>query len=314
MRSKLLTGAAVALAACGSAPAQAADRGDFTLGLGTRTPGAATTVRFDIVFRNPDDPNAKPPPITGGVYRLPAGLRIATDAVPQCTATDDELRSRGPDACPADSRVGAGTLRAITGFGPPADPADGDVTVFNGPGQMIEVVTAHGTTATVGFDRLTIDGNRLIAHPPSTPGGPPDGQTAIKEIHLLIDRTGYATTPPTCARSAGWEYGASLEFADGGRAEVSHVLPCTRVRPALALTTQPRRARAGRRTTFRFALRSSDAACVRGAKVRFAGRRAHTNARGLAAITTTLQRSRSYPISVSKRGCKTARGAVTATG
>jgi hypothetical protein len=62
----------------------------------------------------------------------------------------------------------------------------------------------------------------------------------------------------------------------------------------------------------RFAVRSASADCRRGAKVRFAGRRALTNARGRAAITTTLREARRYPVNVSKRGCRTARGAVTA--
>jgi hypothetical protein len=315
MRGKLqaaAAGAATALA-IGAAPALAADRAEVKVGLGTQTPGAGATLKFDIVFRNPDDPNGKPPVITGGVYRLPEGTRVNTGAVPQCTASDDELRARGPSACPAESRVGSGTLTAVTGFGPPTDPVSGDVHVFNGPGQIIEVVTAPGTEATAGFDRLTVSGSNLIAHPPSTPGGPPDGQTAIKEIHLTIDRAGYATAPPTCDRRAGWAYGGSLDFADGSHAEVAHVLPCTAVRPALALAMQPRRVRIGRSTTFRFVVRSSDAACVRGAKVRFAGKRARTSVQGLAAITTRLKRAGTYRVSVSKRGCRTARGSVTAT-
>src|SRR4051794_10178097 len=53
----LLTGAALALLA--PATAAAADRADFLLDMGTRAPGAGAALRFDVVFRHPDDPNAK---------------------------------------------------------------------------------------------------------------------------------------------------------------------------------------------------------------------------------------------------------------
>lgn len=315
MRGKLqrAAGATAAALVLGTAPAQAAERGDFVFELGTRTPGAGATMKFDVVYRDPDDPNAKPPPITAGTFRLPEGTRIDQDAVAKCRASDEELRAQGTSACPADSRVGGGTLTAVTGFGPPADPVTGQVTVFNGDGELIELVTVPDTGRTAGFDRLTVKGSTLTAHPPATPGGPPDGRTSIKEIHITVDRPGYAFAPPLCPGRDGWAYGASFEFGDGGKAEVARTLDCVAGRPALALSTQPRRARVGRRTTFRFALRSSSPACVRGAKVRFAGKRARTNARGLTAITTKLGAVRTYPVSVSKRGCKTARGTVVAT-
>jgi hypothetical protein len=308
-----LVAVAALMAVAAASPARAADRGDVVIDLGTTRPGADAVLGFDIAFRNPNDPNAKPPQITAATYRLPEGTSIASAATPQCRASNDQIQAQGPGACPADSRVGGGTLTAVTGFGPPADPAQTDVTLFNGPGQLIEVVTFAGTDQTAGVDRLTITGSTLTAHPPSTPGGPPDGQTTIRDIRTRLDRPGYVTSPPTCARGAGWPYSASFEFGDGGRAEIAHTLPCTAAAPRLGLSNVvPRRARVGRRTTFRFAAASTDPACVRGAKLRFAGRRAHTNARGIARVTTTLRRPGAYPLSVSHRGCRAARGAVTA--
>jgi hypothetical protein len=301
-----------------AAPAQGqGERGEFLLGLGTEEPGTATPVKFDVRYRNPDDPNGKPPSISGAEFRLPAGMRINTAAVPACTATDEQLRAQGTSACPAETRVGGGTLTAITGFGPPADPVAGEVTVFNGKNQLIEVVAAPGTDRVVGMDRLTVEGSTLTAHPPATPGGPPDGRTAIKDIRLTVDRAGYATTPPSCPADGRWRYGASFEFADGSKDQVAHTLACAArggegrsPRPAMKLTARPRKARAHRRTKFRFKVTSPARRCIRGAKVRFASKRARTNRRGRATITTTIHRARRLPMNVSKRGCRTARGTV----
>ena len=314
MRRKVQGAAGAVLMLMAIAPAaQAGERGDFTLDLGTRTPGAAATFTFDVAYRNADDPNGKPPPISGATFRLPAGTSIDQNAAAKCTATDEQLRAQGRNACPADSRIGGGTLTAITGFGPPADPINGDATVFNGNGEIIELVTLPGTNQTAGFDRLKVNGDVLTAHPPSTPGGPPDGRTAIKDIHLVVDRAGFAKAPPTCTRGKGWDYSASFEFGDGTRGEVAKTLACTATRPALALAAQPASIRAKRRTTVRFRVRSTSSDCIRGAKVRFASKRARTSARGIATITTTVGRARTLPVNVSKRGCKTARGTVAVT-
>jgi hypothetical protein len=289
-----------------------ADRGDFILDLGTHQPGGAATLRIDVVYRHPDDPNAKPPPITGAVFRLPAGTRIETAAVPRCTATDDDLRSRGTGACPPETRVGAGTLTAITGFGPPVDPVHGDVAVFNGQDQLIEVVTAPGTDRVLGTDRLTVAGSVLTAHPPATPGGPPDGQTSVTEIHLVIDRGGYATAPPDCPANRLWSYGATFEFADHGSHAESATLPCSRAAAPLRLVARPARVQVGRRVTMRFRASSPDPACVAGAAVRFAGQRVLTDARGRATVAVTLNRPGQRRASVAKPGCLPGRTAVTA--
>ena len=307
-----LTAIAVSLIA----PAAAvADRGDFEVDLGTGAPGAGTTaVKFHVVYRHPDDPNAKPPPITGAEFRLPSGTRINDDALPQCKASSDELRARGTSACPPESRVGGGTLTAITGFGPPADPVEGDVHAFNGDNELIEVVTATGTDRVLGMDRLTIEGSTLTAHPPSTPGGPPDGKTSVKEIRLTVDRPGWATTPASCP-AAGWTYGASFAFADGGTHAESAVLPCTQARvgaPRLSFASQPERARVGKPTRFKFRVRATNRRCISGAKVRFAGKRERTNSRGRVTIATTLKRAGAYRLSASHRGCRAARGSVAA--
>jgi hypothetical protein len=241
--------AATLAAGAGSAQGGETDRGGLDVTFSTRTAGAPTALGLHVLYKNPDDPNAKPPPITGAVFELAPGLRIDDTAVPRCLATDDELRARGRDACPAESRVGDGKLIAITGV-PGADPATTDVVAFNGDGEIVEVVFFEGTNVVAGMDRLTIDGSTLVAHPPATPGGPPDGRTAVREIRLELPlRIGaggraYVTAPATCATGT-WLSRASYEFADGGTTTVTSESPCT-PRPA-----KRKRARRGHGTRLR---------------------------------------------------------------
>jgi hypothetical protein len=282
------------------------DRGGYDLELSTQTPGASTGLAFHILYKHPDDPEAKPPAVTAAVFELPPGLRIDDDALPQCTATDEEFRMQGREACPAETHVGGGTLVAMTGA-PGADPVTTDVEAYNGDGELIEVVFFQDTNTVAGMDRLTIEDGRLVAHPPATPGGPPDGRTAVREIRLEVPaRTGasglpYVTAPPDCA-TGSWVSRAHYEFADGGKTVVTSEAPCTRDR-ALDVRVSPRRAYAGVRTTFRVAATSTRAGCARAARVRLGGHRTRTGRRGRARIRAKFARAGVRRVVVSKAGC-----------
>ena len=160
MRGKLQTAAGVAAAAARGRRARRPAQGGLR-GLRPR-PGHARAGRgSDAEVRSSS--TATPTTRTEsrrrsrrGMFRLPAGTRIDTNAVAKCTATDEELRAQGRRRpAPRARKVGAGTLTAVTGFGPPADPVAGEVTVFNGDGQLIELVTVPDTDRSAGFDRLT---------------------------------------------------------------------------------------------------------------------------------------------------------------
>lgn len=207
------------------------DRGRFHLGVGSPDPATATGLKFRVAYTNPKDPEAKPPPVTAATFRLPRGMQIDTAAVPRCEAGDDEIQALGRDACPADSQVGAGRLAARTGV-PGSDEVHTDVVAYNGADEIVEVVFFGGTNVVAGIDRLTIDGNVLSAHPPSTPGGPPDGRTAVQRIFLEVPlRVGsggdaYVTTPRRC-RHGRWKASADYEFADGGKTTVPSRTRCS---------------------------------------------------------------------------------------
>src|SRR4051812_10274610 len=115
LKRKLQVLAAATLLATGSAGATTGKRADFSLGFSTKARGARAALTLHVVYKAPGgDPNAKPSPIRKVVIRAPAGTRFHTAAVAKCTASDDELRAEGSGACPAESRIGAGKLRADT--------------------------------------------------------------------------------------------------------------------------------------------------------------------------------------------------------
>ena len=288
------------------------ERGGFDLALTTQQPGAVTGLDFHLRYTHPDDPEAKPPPLTGATFDLADGLAVDDSAVPRCDATDEEFRAQGRGACPVASRVGEGTLVADTGV-PGASAMTADIVAFNGDGQVIEVVFLPGTNVVAGMDRLTIEDGKLVAHPPSTPGGPPDGRTTIREIRLrLAERVGpdgrpYITTPPVCARGT-WVSRATYSFADGGGTKLRSAAPCER--PTLALAVRPRRLRAGRAAVLRVAVRSADRRCIAGAGVRLAGRSVRTGPGGRARLRVRLARPGVRDVVASKRGCEPARATV----
>lgn len=230
--SPLLAGLSFLPSAHATANGNAALRLRFT----TTATDASTGIRVDVQFGNPVGSPHKPSQLTGAVIRLPKGAVINTGARPQCTAPDAEMQVAGTLACPSDSQVGTGSLEGQTGFGPPVDPLVGDDTVFNGKGELIEVVTPPGAPApAAGVDHLTIKGRTLTAHPPSVPGGPPDYKTAIKRITFVIPAHGtggnaYITTPPSCPQSGRWRTRAIFYFADGTNNRVTADTPCEAAR------------------------------------------------------------------------------------
>jgi hypothetical protein len=206
---------------------------DFTNRLTSQARSSPTGVTVHVLFHRSDDPNAKPAALRSAVIHAPAGLRFDTGALDQCRASDTELNALGPNACPADSRLTVGSFSAMSGFGPPLDPIAGDDHVFNGPNQLIEVITAPGTPLSPAVDRLTISGSTLTAHPPSAPGGPPDGQMAVRSIDFAVPVRVAAgrsliTTPPTCPASGLWTSTGTFGFADGSSDTVASATPCTR--------------------------------------------------------------------------------------
>lgn len=214
-------------------PAAAAPRAELRVDLTSATPRTSSAFGLHVRFHPADGGDGKPSPVRGVTVTGPAGFAIDSAAAPTCRASDDELRLLGPSACPAGSQVGAGSYTAMTGFGAPVDPFTGDNRVFNARGSLIEVITVPGTPVSPGFDRLTVDGPTLTAHPPVTPGGPPDGETATRSVDFDIPARTAAghrliSTPRSCPASGRWRFTGAFAFADGARETVVALVPCLR--------------------------------------------------------------------------------------
>ena len=219
--------AATVMASAGGAAATTGKRADFSLGFSTKSRGARAALVLHVVYKAAGDPNAKPSPIRKVVVHAPTGTRFNTGAVAACKASDSDLQAQGSGACPPASRIGAGKLTADTGFGPPVDPVNSDLALFNSGTAIIEVVTAPGTDRVLGIDRLKISGSTLTGNPPTTPGGPPDGETAVRQIDFTIEKaTGYVTTPRTCPRSRRWVSRGTFGFADHAEETVTSMAAC----------------------------------------------------------------------------------------
>jgi hypothetical protein len=316
MRPSLLL-CGIAFLSALAAPAVAAES-DFSVRFDPAKPATRAAVRLHIVYRDPANPDGKPSPIRHLEITGPSGVAINTATVPRCDASDQQIQAQGPSACPPDSQVGTGTLTAVTGFGAPIDPFTGSVTIFNDGQGWIEVVQDQQSGATIADDRIRADGSTLTGNPPATPGGPPDGQTAVRTIDFAFPAsTGYFVTPPDCPRGGAWTWTAVFTFADGSTQRVQSVSPCQaagpvvvhpaprRRAPRLHLVASPRRVRIGWHE-FHFVVRSTSR-CRRGATIRFAGRRARTNRSGRAALRAHFSRSGRHRATVTHRGCTAAR-------
>src|SRR3954471_7559949 len=149
MKARLATAlgaVAFALLVCAPARAERGRLADFSLGLTTTAPAAPTGLEVHVLFHRAGDPKAKPAPLRTAVIHGAPGLAFDTGALRECAASDEELRARGSDACPGDTRLTVGSFSAVTGLGPPFDPLAGDDHVFNGTGQLIEIITVPGGT------------------------------------------------------------------------------------------------------------------------------------------------------------------------
>lgn len=199
-----------------SAPDDAPGPSEVVLAFSPAVPGTPTTFSLRAVYRSPSGPDAKPPALTSLRVQAPIGTRFDLAGTPACTATDVELRLLGPAACPAGSQVATGSLTAVTGIGSPIDPVPAALAVYNTGVGVVSTVSPLGLPVVVAIDRVTIGDDQLEAHPPPVPGGPPDFRTAVRTIEFTFPAaTGFVTTPPTCPDDGRWEYGTTIEFADG---------------------------------------------------------------------------------------------------
>jgi hypothetical protein len=228
--------AAAGAAAALPAAAYAGPRFDYKQVFTTARPGASTGIDTQILYKHPDDPNAKPIPVRQEVFTFPRGTRFDESVVPDCTVPDLVLRLQGESACPPESWIGGGhgntTMTGFPGAGETPiranafDYGSGAFRVLGGPEQFPLRLVAHGQR----------EGRIRTVDIPPGPGGPPDGESALRRIHNVFparslgDRA-YVRTPRRCPSTGVWTFKARLTFADGGVERNVYRMPCRRKPP-----------------------------------------------------------------------------------
>jgi len=224
----LILALASAVTAIAPATAHAGPRADYKQAFTTPVPGASTGTDTQILYKNPSDPNAKPIPVREEVFTFPAGTQWDSSVVPDCTVSDLELELFGKSACPADSWIGGGQGDTImTGFG---GETALDVDGFDNDAGVRLLGGAHPfgpRQATRAIRR----GEVVTVEVPRSPGGPPDGESALRRVHnVFAPRSAggrdYTRTPPVCPASGHWTFQARLTFADGVVEHDSYDMPC----------------------------------------------------------------------------------------
>jgi hypothetical protein len=227
-------GAIVAVVAAATAVvtpgAQAGDRADYKQMFTTSIPGTSTGTDTQILYKNPGDPNAKPIPVRREVFTFPAGTTYDESVVPDCNASDAEIMLLGKSACPPESWMG-GSLgdTMMTGF-PGAGETTLDVDGWDDAGDMVLFGRDHASG--IGFvTRAHREGQVVTVEVPRSPGGPPDGESALRRVHHVfaarsLGARAYTRTPPTCPRSGAWKFKAQFTFADGVVEEDAYRMPC----------------------------------------------------------------------------------------
>jgi hypothetical protein len=225
-------GAAVALPGA----ADAGPRADYRQVFTTARPGVSTGIDTQILYKHPDDPDAKPIPIRQEIFTFPRGTRFDGAVVPDCAVSDEQLRIQGESACPEETRIVTGhDNTSMTGF-PGAGETPIVVNGFDyGGGRFRVLGQAEGFPL-----RYVAHGQRVgrvtTIEIPQTPGGPPDGQGALRRIHNIsparsAGRRAAVRTPRTCPRSGVWTFKVRMTFADGAVERNVHRMPCKRRAP-----------------------------------------------------------------------------------
>ena len=309
-RRRQIAVAALALALLGAtAPAAAATSADVTYS--SRTPGATTDVHVRIDYES-KDASGHPRALRKHTFTFPPGTEFDPAGAAVCQASAAELRSQGLSACPAESKVGEGSLYAVM-TKPPGSMTGSlhtDLTFFNAshpkdaPGvehAFLVPVSAGGQVQTVNL--MVVDGNVLTEEPAMVCANPseqppcPSGEFTVKNVdYELSGRMREArgalhrllTTPPICPSEQTWQFEHLMEYRDGTSARTSEVTPCIFTMPQrIAVQTSPASVRRCRATRFVFSAVTSGGP-VAGASVRFANRRALTDGQGRAAIPARI--------------------------
>jgi hypothetical protein len=217
----LAAGSVIGLAGAGAASASSKFTNTFEMGFSTSQPSVSAGLHTHITWSDPGAPFGVPPVLRRIAFRFPAGTEFSTAALPTCSAPDFVLLVGQVAACPANSRIGSGST---IGELPTGTQLHTRVTLFNGPGQIIVLVTFAGLTATVFRDDV---GSDAITVNPFLPPG-----VSLADLDLTIDphtsaaNIAYLRTPPSCPAAGGWPITAEFSYTNGATDSRESRSPC----------------------------------------------------------------------------------------
>jgi hypothetical protein len=212
-------GLTFAVAAVAAPSASAGPRVDFKQIFTTPVPGKSTGTDVRLLYKNPNDPNGKPIRVRREEFTLPAGTTYDQTVVPDCTASDAEILLFGMSACPAASHIGRSEgATSMSGFGAGEDPIDLDF--WDDAGVLVLWGRSHQFPAIGAVARGHQNGQTMTVDVPASPGGPPDGQSAVRRVHNVFParsagRRALVRTPRRCPKNGHWTFRGRFTFADG---------------------------------------------------------------------------------------------------
>lgn len=273
-RSRRRTGVALAglLLACALAAGEAAAATSFTVTASPATPGAATAsqpVKLAVRASVGAASGATPPPVRKLSIALPDGFTTTLPAIASCSAPD--FAAAGSAACPAASRLGAGSASFVYVAGAARIAASTEeLVLFHGARE-------GGRSALHLFLRIA----KPVAFSLSVPGtiedrAAPAGPLVTFDLSRVAQPGGDASIAVTRAAfdverglvggpcpAGSWTFAARLEYVGGAVDEPRADAACSSVpdttRPSLRVSARDGRASSGAR----LALRLSEPASVR---------------------------------------------------
>lgn len=210
--------------------------------------GAATAVGFSMRVEGPS--GGDPLPVSAVNISYPRNLGIATSGLGLETCAPALMQDGGGEACPPDSKLGAGAALVEVPFGPSIVQETVSLQIYAAPSSdayLHLTILAQGNQpviASLVMPGMLIPGALQISVPPieSLPGAP---NVALISMHATLGGalTYYEHThghtiayhprgiglPDSCPRG-GFKLGASVDFADGQSSNAHAVVPCPRGR------------------------------------------------------------------------------------
>jgi hypothetical protein len=206
--------------------------------------GGSSTIKIGMEIKpSPSEPAT---PVSKIVLRFPQSLGFATSGLGLASCVPSVLLKLGPEACPANSKMGSGKATVVVPFGPALVREKVTLQLYAAPssdGYVHLVVYAHGkepVIAAIVLSGVLLPGRIEIRVPAivSIPGAPNVSlvslQASIGGALTYFERVHGKThsyhprgigLPDVCP-SGGWKLGASFAFTDGRRSSAKTVVPC----------------------------------------------------------------------------------------